>query len=123
MYEIETPDLEGEIGRHRELFDLSNYPSNHLLRDDTNKKVVLKFKNETAGNTLKFITILHHEQSLLYSLIFFLTHLIFFQLNFFKGVPVRQFVGLRPKIYSLLLAVEKRKRRPREFRNPLSKIS
>lgn len=78
MYEIETPDLEGDIGRHRDLFDLSNYPSNHLLRDDTNKKVMLKFKNETAGKTLKCITILYHEQSLLYSLIFFPAHLIFF---------------------------------------------
>ena len=50
IYEIETPDLEGDICRHRDLFDLSNYPSNH---DDTNKKVVLKFKNETAGKSFK----------------------------------------------------------------------
>lgn len=57
MYEIETPDLEGDISRHRDLFDLSNYPSNHLLHDETNKKEVLKFKNETAGKTLKCITI------------------------------------------------------------------
>lgn len=30
MYEIVTPDLEGDIDRHRDLLDLSNYPSNHL---------------------------------------------------------------------------------------------
>ena len=50
MYEIETPDLEGDICRHRDLFDLLNYPSNHFLHDDTNKKVVLKFQNETQVN-------------------------------------------------------------------------
>ena len=57
MYEIETPDLEWDICRHRDLFDLLNYPSNHFLHDDTNKKVVLKFKNETAGNWFKWITV------------------------------------------------------------------
>lgn len=51
IYEIETQDLKGEIGRHRDLFDLSNYQSNHILHDDTNKKMLLKFKNETAGKT------------------------------------------------------------------------
>lgn len=30
MYEIVTPDLEVDIDRHRDLLDLSNYPSNHL---------------------------------------------------------------------------------------------
>ena len=57
MYEIETPDLEGDICRHRDLFDLLNYPSNHFLHDDTNKKVVLKFQNETAGIPFKWITV------------------------------------------------------------------
>lgn len=49
MYEIETPDLDGDLAKCRDLFDLSNYPPNHPLHDNSNKKVVLKFKNETAG--------------------------------------------------------------------------
>ena len=52
MNEIETPDLEGDMVRHRDLFDLSNYHVNHSFHDDANKKVVLKFKNETAGNVI-----------------------------------------------------------------------
>ena len=52
MYEIETPDLEGDMARHRDLFDLSNYSVNHSLNDDANKKVVLQFKNESAGNVI-----------------------------------------------------------------------
>ena len=54
MYEIKTSNLDEDIARHKDLFDLSNYPINHPLHDDTNKKVVLKFKNETAG-TLYFL--------------------------------------------------------------------
>lgn len=36
------------------MFDLSNYPVDHPLHDDANKKIVLKFKNETAGNLWYF---------------------------------------------------------------------
>lgn len=50
MYEIETSNLDGDIARNKDFFDLSNYPPNHPLHDKSNKKVVLKFKNETAGN-------------------------------------------------------------------------
>lgn len=50
MYEIETPNLNEDIVKYNSMFDLSNYPVDHPLHDDANKKIVLKFKNETAGN-------------------------------------------------------------------------
>lgn len=54
MYEIETPNLNGDIVKYNSMFDLSNYPVDHPLHDDANKKIVLKFKNETAGNLWYF---------------------------------------------------------------------
>lgn len=50
MYEIETPNLNEDIVKYNSMFDLSNYPVDHPLHDDANKKIVLKFKKETAGN-------------------------------------------------------------------------
>lgn len=50
MYEIETPNLNEDIAKYKNMFDLSNYPIDHPLHDDANKKTVLKFKNETAVN-------------------------------------------------------------------------
>lgn len=50
MYEIETPNLNEDIVKYNSMFDLSNYPVDHPLHDDANKKIVLKFKNETACN-------------------------------------------------------------------------
>lgn len=47
MYEIETPNLNED---NNSMFDLSNYPVDHPLHDDANKKIVLKFKNEAACN-------------------------------------------------------------------------
>lgn len=54
MYEIETPNLNEDIVKYKSMFDLSNYPVDHPLHDDANKKIVLKFKNETAGNLWYF---------------------------------------------------------------------
>lgn len=54
MYEIETPNLKEDIVKYYSMFDLSNYPVDHPLHDDANKKIVLKFKNETAGNLWYF---------------------------------------------------------------------
>lgn len=54
MYEIETPNLNEDIVKYNSMFDLSNYPVDHPIHDDANKKIVLKFKNETAGNLWYF---------------------------------------------------------------------
>lgn len=47
---IETPNLNEDIAKCKNMFDLSNYPIDHPLHDDADKKTVLKLKNETAGN-------------------------------------------------------------------------
>lgn len=54
MYEIETPNLNEDIVKYNSMFDLSNYPVDHPLHDNANKKIVLKFENETAGNLWYF---------------------------------------------------------------------
>ena len=51
-------------------YDLSDYPTDHPLHDETNKKVIGKFKDECAG------------------------------------VPIAEYIGLRPKLYSILRADE-----------------
>ena len=48
-------------------FDTSDYPQDHLLHSNTNKKVIGKFKDETVGN------------------------------------PIREFIGLRAKMYSFMM--------------------
>ena len=37
------------------LFDNADFPQDHLLHSNTNKKVIGKFKNETVGETLQDI--------------------------------------------------------------------
>ena len=51
MIDVEG-DVDAIIGTNREHFDLSNYPKDHTLFDETNKKVVGKFKNELAGHLI-----------------------------------------------------------------------
>ena len=41
--------------KNKELFDLSNYDKNHELYDETNKKVIGKFKNESIKQIIKFV--------------------------------------------------------------------
>ena len=51
-------------------YDFSNYPKDHPLYDETNKKVIGKLKDECAG------------------------------------APIAEYIGLRPKLYSVLRADE-----------------
>ena len=67
MYHIEADDVYGDMAR-TDLFDLSNYPRDHPLYSDRNRKVLGKFKDEAAG------------------------------------IPIVEFVGLKSKMYSVLLA-------------------
>ena len=48
-YEIETTDIYLDIQNDIHLFDTSNYPQDHFLFSNTNKKVLGKFKDELAG--------------------------------------------------------------------------
>lgn len=47
IYEIETEDM----GEMKEWFGFSDYPKDHLLYDESNKKVIEKFKDTTKKNT------------------------------------------------------------------------
>ena len=49
FYKFQTEDLYQDMARNIRLFDTSNYPKNHFLYDETNKKVVGKMKDETGG--------------------------------------------------------------------------
>ena len=48
-YEIEAEDVYQDFWNKKEMFDNSDYPSNHQYFDATNKKVIGKFKDEAAG--------------------------------------------------------------------------
>jgi len=63
-YEIKTEDFYKDMFDNKECFDLSDMPGK--FNDITNKKVLGKFKDETAG------------------------------------IPIKEFVGLRSKMYSIL---------------------
>ena len=49
MYLIECRDLYQQLQLDRELFDFSDYPRNSFMFDETNKKVLGKFKDEANG--------------------------------------------------------------------------
>ena len=67
-YHIKTQDLYKDIGKNKQYYDLSDYNAKHFLYDNTNKKVLCKFKDET------------------------------------NGTPIKEFVGLRSKMYAFTLA-------------------
>jgi hypothetical protein len=67
-YHIETEDIYKDMKENSELFDFSDYTGEgYRAKDNTNKKVIGKFKDET------------------------------------KGVVIKEFCGLRSKMYSILL--------------------
>ncbi len=51
-YLIKTPNLYEDMAQDSSLYDLSNYPPTHHLYDPTNKKVIGKMKDETAGTPI-----------------------------------------------------------------------
>ena len=67
MYEIKTEDVYEDFRKNKEMFDFSNYSAKSKCCDDSNKLVVGKMKDETAG------------------------------------VAIKEFVGLKPKMYSFLV--------------------
>ena len=71
-YEIKTDDIYQDMYQNLDLFDTSEYPTDHFLHSMRNKKVLGKMKDET------------------------------------HGIPITEFVGLRPKMYSLLYAEDGR---------------
>ena len=74
-YRIETDDIYKDMDDDKHLFDRSDYAQDgYRIQDNTNKKVIGKFKDETCG------------------------------------VPIREFIGLRSKMYSILLDNGKEKK-------------
>ena len=65
LIEIETPDMYADMCGNNK-YDFSDYPKDHQCFNDSNKKVVGKFKDDCAGKLIS------------------------------------EFVGLRPKMYSIL---------------------
>ena len=71
VYEIRSNDFYAEMRQKtalKDLFDFSNFPSDHELHDRSNARVTLKFKDEMGGKLIS------------------------------------EFVGLKPKLYSIKLA-------------------
>ena len=53
---IEHPDVFGEMATFKDCFDFSEYPRDHPLYDESNRKVVGKFKDELHGACMtKFV--------------------------------------------------------------------
>ena len=54
LYSVQSPDFYKQLSKKPQSvlshFDFSNYPSDHFLFNASNKKVVLKFKDEFAGD-------------------------------------------------------------------------
>jgi hypothetical protein len=48
-YHIQTNDIYIDMYRNAEQFDTSDYPKNHFVHSDANKKVLGKMKDETMG--------------------------------------------------------------------------
>ena len=48
-YLIETKDVYQDMKKNQSLYDTSDYPQDHFLYSNTNKKVIGKFKDETSG--------------------------------------------------------------------------
>ena len=71
LVEIETEDVYEDMKNNLHLYDTSDYPKEHPLHSNTNKKVLGKMKGECAAT------------------------------------PIAEYVGLRPKMYSILKSDEK----------------
>jgi hypothetical protein len=74
VFEVETHDLYDDMLNSSENYDLSNYPTDHKCFDTTNKKVVLKMKDEAIKDL---------ADSPLFR-------------------TIHKFIGLRPKVYNVL---------------------
>jgi hypothetical protein len=57
-YEFKSPDIYQEIGEDADLFDFSDYPTDHPLHSVQNKKVMGKMKDEMNGMSLSLVSVL-----------------------------------------------------------------
>ena len=75
MYDVTTSDVNADMLTDLDKYDTSDYPPEHPLHSNANKKVIGKFKDETEGN------------------------------------PIREFVGLRAKMYSYVVEKGRKERK------------
>jgi len=52
LLEIETEDIYKDMEAKKDLYDTSDYPKEHPLHSNTNKKVLGKMKDESAGTLI-----------------------------------------------------------------------
>ena len=62
IYEVETVDVYEDMDDMKDNYDFSDYPNDHLLYDDSNRKVIGKFKDELNGNIMTEIVALKPKQ-------------------------------------------------------------
>ena len=62
IYEIETEDIYKDMSEMKEHFDFSDYKMDHPLYNESNKKVIGKFKDELNGNIMTEIVALKPKQ-------------------------------------------------------------
>ena len=68
IHAIKTEDVYVDLQKLTNSFDFSNYPSDHFLFSNVNKRVVFKFKDEAAGkNIAEFIALKPKLYSLKYA--------------------------------------------------------
>ena len=51
-YEIKSEGVYKELFKHKHLVDFSNYPKDSKFYDETNKKVIVKMKDESKGKII-----------------------------------------------------------------------
>ena len=53
IYEIKAEDVYKDFSKDKEMFDFGNYSANSKYYDDSNKLVIGKMKDDTAGVAIK----------------------------------------------------------------------
>ena len=81
LVDIKTENVYKNMFETKDEYDCSDYPTDHPLYDETNKKVIGKLKDECAG------------------------------------APIAEYIGLRPKLYSVLRTDEQLTKRAKGTKN------
>ena len=85
LVDIKTNDVYKDMAETKDEYDFSDYPKDHPLYNETNKKTIGKMKDECAG------------------------------------APIAEYIGLRPKLYSVLRTDEQIIKKAKGVKNMLSK--
>jgi len=61
LLHIQTDDVYEHLKEHKYLYETSNYPKDHPLYDDTNKKALGKMKDECGGEVIEEVVVLRSK--------------------------------------------------------------